>query len=138
MQKQEIYDFINCNQVAHLATTDGDQPRVRGMMLYSADESGIVFHTGPSKELYSQLLANPQVELCLNDWENQRQIRIMGRVELDEDLELKKKIVSERDFLQPWIEEHGYGLLAVFRVREARSCIWTMQTNFAPKEYIEL
>jgi len=49
LQKSQIFDLLNKNLVFFLATVEGTEPRVRGMMLYRADESGIIFHTGPQK-----------------------------------------------------------------------------------------
>jgi len=46
MTKQEVFEAISKSPAFYLATLDGDQPRVRGMMLYKADENGIIFHTG--------------------------------------------------------------------------------------------
>jgi len=43
MDKNEIFNLINQNPVFFLAITDGDQPRVRGMLLYRADESVLYF-----------------------------------------------------------------------------------------------
>ena len=48
MEEQKIYELINENLGFYLATMDGDQPRVRGMMLFRADKNGIVFHTASS------------------------------------------------------------------------------------------
>ena len=64
MQKEQIFEIINKNPVIFLATIEGSEPRVRGMMLYKADESGIVFHTGPHKDVYHQLMKNPNVQMC--------------------------------------------------------------------------
>ena len=49
MEEQKIYELINENLGFYLATMDGDQPRVRGMMLFRADKNGIVFHTASTK-----------------------------------------------------------------------------------------
>ncbi len=140
MNKTDIISFLNANPVFHLATVEGNRPHVRGMLLYSADENGIVFHTGKMKDLHKQLTENPRVELCFNngDFENLIQIRISGSVELVEDLELKKEIVRKRDFLKPWVDKAGYEPLAVYRMRKGIATVWTFATNFAPKEFIEL
>lgn len=45
MTKQEIYDLMNQNLGFFLATSEDDQPHVRGMMLFRANENGIIFHT---------------------------------------------------------------------------------------------
>lgn len=138
MNKDEIFELINRNPSCHLATVVDGQPRVRGMLVYSADASGIIFHTGTDKELHRQLQANGRVELCFFDGENRRQVRVEGSVELLEDLELKKEIVGKREFLKPWIEASGYELLAVYRVGKMAAASWTMETNFAPTVFNKL
>ncbi len=140
MDRNEIFAFINENQVCHLATSEDNVPHVRGILVYRADENGIIFHTGKFKDLYKQLIENPQVEFCFTnkDIQNLIQIRVSGRVELEEDLALKKEIVADRDFLKPWVEEKGYDGLAVFRLKNGKATIWTMATNFIPKIYIDL
>jgi uncharacterized pyridoxamine 5'-phosphate oxidase family protein len=57
---------------------------------------------------------------------------------LEKDLKLKDEIVSNRSYLKPIIAHHGYDALAVFRVQKMVATIWSMATNLAPKEYIEL
>jgi pyridoxamine 5'-phosphate oxidase len=140
MTKNEVLDFMNANPIFHLATVDGDKPHVRGMLLYRADENGIVFNTGKIKDLYKQLTANPNVEMSFTNgiFENLIQVRVSGKVELVEDLDLKKEIVQKRDFLKPWIDQVGYDALAVYRVRKGVATAWTMATNTAPKEYVQL
>ena len=66
MGKKHVFEIINRNPVMFLATIDGSEPRVRGMMLYKADESGIVFHTGPQKDVYRQIIENPNVSTKKN------------------------------------------------------------------------
>ncbi len=140
MNKKEIFEFLNANPVFHLGTIDGDRPRVRGMLMYSADESGIVFHTGKMRDLHKQLTQNPNVEMSFNNGstENLIQIRVSGAVELVEDLELKKEIVRKREFLMPLVEQMGYDFLAVYRLKNGTASIWTMRTNLAPKELVKL
>ena len=138
MDKKDILEFINSCKIFHLATVEGDKPHVRAMMLYRADEKGIIFHTGKTKDLNKQLCANPKVELCFNNFQKNIQIRVVGFVVPVESLELKKEIVSKREFLKPWIEEFGFELFAVYCVKSATATIWTFETNFAPKSYIEL
>lgn len=64
MTKKELFDAMNQNPVFHLATVEGKQPHVRGMLLYRADENGIIFHTSSAKEVYQQMISNAKVELC--------------------------------------------------------------------------
>ncbi len=140
MNKTEILAFLSANPVFHLATVEGSKPHVRGLLLYRADEKGIVFHTGKMKDLHKQLTANPHVEMSFNNgkFEDLIQIRVSGVVELIEDMDLKKDIVQKREFLKPWVDRDGYESLAVYRLKNGKAAIWTMKANFAPKEFIEL
>lgn len=140
MKRAEIIQLINTNPVFHLATVEDGQPRVRGMLVYRADEKGILFHTGTGKDVHRQLLANGAVELCFHDWQNNLQVRVRGTAEPVGDQALKEEIVNApgREFLKPWIEKSGYDLLSVFRVRDCQALPWTMESNFAPKEWVAL
>ena len=138
MTKEEILEFATQNPVCSLATIDGNQPRVRTIMLYKADENGIIFCTGRDKAVHKQLQANPAAELCFYNAEQGLQVRIEGAVEMLDDLELKKKVVEAFTFLKPWVESQGYEVMICYRLNNARAVTWTMQTNFEPKQYIQL
>ena len=138
MTKEEVLEFINKNPVFSLATTEGNQPRVRIIMLYRADKDGIIFCTGRQKAVYEQLQANPAVEMCFYNADDGRQVRIKGTVELVDDLELKMQIVEQFTFLKPWVESEGYEVLIPFCLKNGKAVTWTMETNFDPKQYIQL
>ena len=144
MTSKEIMELINSNPVIFLATAEGDQPRVRGMLLYKADESGIVFHSGTMKDVYGQVVANPKAELCFNDFKPGIQVRVNGELEIIDDNNLKDEICEHptRQFLRGWREngslEDFYNSFVVFRLKGGRATTWTMETNFAPKEYVQL
>ncbi len=55
-----------------------------------------------------------------------------------DDLELKKKIVEAFPFLKPWVESQGYGVMAPYRLKKGKAVTWTMETNFDPKQYIQI
>lgn len=144
MNKTEILELINKNPAFHLATVEGDQPHCRGMFLYRADENGIVFHTGTMKDLYSQISKNPKAELCFNDLQNGVQVRVSGTLEDIDDKAVKDEVAAHptREFIRKWqaagIFKDFYKEFKVYRLKHGRAVVWTMATNFAPKEYIEL
>ena len=144
MKKQQIYEIINSNPQFFLATADKDQPRVRGMFLYRADEEGIIFHTGIMKDVYRQIENNPKVELCFFDQKTGTQIRVEGELENVEDNNLKDEIANHpsRAFLKPWIESGGlkdfYKSFIVYRLKKGKAAIWTIKTNFDQKERTQL
>ncbi|MDD2620783.1 MAG: pyridoxamine 5'-phosphate oxidase family protein [Syntrophomonadaceae bacterium] len=144
MKKEELFALMNSNPAFHLATVEDDQPRVRGMLLYRADENGIIFHTGTMKDVYKQIVKNPKVELCFNDFKNGVQLRVSGSLEIVDDRVLKEEITAHptRLFLKGWKEDGSmpdfYNELAVFRLCNGTANTWTMDRNFAPKENIIL
>jgi len=94
MDREEILAFLNANPSCHLATMEGDQPRVRGMFMYRAGEKGIIFHTGDFKSLYSQLKENKKVEICFSSPE--KQVRVEGVAEIIDDAKLKQEVLEAR------------------------------------------
>lgn len=145
MDKQQIFDFLNSNLAFYLATVDGNEPRVRAMLLYKADENGIVFHTGPFKEVYRQIVDNPNVQLCFYNPQQNTQIRVRGKLEMINDIALKKEIASHptRVFMQGWkanakTEEDFYNMFTVFSLPNGIANVWTFESNFKPKEDVAL
>jgi uncharacterized pyridoxamine 5'-phosphate oxidase family protein len=137
MNKAEILAFLNANRDCHLATVEGNKPHVRAMAIVKADENGIIIETGTFKDVYKQLSANPNVELCFNNYQQGIQVRVSGAVEVVDDLELKKEIVAQRPFLKQRVAEGGYEAMAVFRLKGV-AYVWTSQTASEPKTYIQL
>lgn len=138
MNEKEIYALMNANPVFHLATVEGDQPRVRGMLLFRADENGLIFHTASTKDVYTQIMNNPKVEMCFSG--NGTQVRVTGVLENVTDDELKEEIFNHpsRKFLQAWKEKGIDSLLQIFRMKNCEAIMWTMETNFVKKEPIQL
>lgn len=142
MTKYEIFEAITQSPAFYLATVEEDQPRVRAMLLYRADEEGILFHTAVKKDVYHQICNNNKVELCFSC--NGTQIRISGSLELIDDNSLKDEIVQHpsRGFLKAWKENGAfddfYKAIAVFRLKNGVAFPWTMDKNFSPKEFVQL
>ena len=133
MTSSEIWTFLNAHPACHLATLENGKPRVRGMLMYRADEQGLLFHTGIGKALAKQVQNGAPAEACFNSPE--LQVRVSGTAQIVDDLELKKEIVAARPFMQPWVAQHGYGLLVVFRLVQCEAATWTMASNFEPTTY---
>lgn len=138
LSKEEILKLINENPAFHLATMDGDQPRVRGMLLFRADENGIIFHTASTKDVYAQIMKNPKAEMCFQC--KGVQVRVTGTLELLNDDSLKEEIFNHptRKFLQAWKENGIDGLLQVFCMKNPTAVLWTMETNFDEKQPVKL
>ena len=138
MVKEELFQIMNENPVFHLATMDGAQPRVRGMLLYRVDEQGIIFHTASTKDVNQQIQKNPKVELCFQG--QGIQIRVSGVLEQVQDDKLRDEIFAHptRKFLQAWKAQGIDGLLQIFRLKNGEAVTWTMETNFEEKKPVQL
>ena len=92
MSKEEIFQQLNSHPAFHVATVEDDQPHTRAVLLYRADENGIIFHTARSKDLFSQIEKNPKAEFCFAC--DGVQIRISGELTILDDNNLKDEIVN--------------------------------------------
>jgi pyridoxamine 5'-phosphate oxidase len=137
MTKAEILAFINANKDAYMATVEGNKPHVRGMGIVKADENGIIIQTSTRKNIYKQLSANPNVELCFHNAKQGVQVRVSGAVEPVDDAGLKNEIMAMRPFLKKEVEKGVYGAIAVYRLK-GTAHVWTFATNLDPKTYIQL
>jgi pyridoxamine 5'-phosphate oxidase len=136
MDKKEMLAFITANPAACLGTVEDNKARVRGMQTYRADEKGLIFYTSKMKDVFKQIVKNPEVEVCYFAKDFQVQVRVRGKIEIIEDLALKKEIVEKRPFLKPMYEKN-YDGLGVLRLK-GKATTWSMQNMAAPKTFIDL
>ncbi len=138
MTKEEMFALMNKTMTMQLATVEGDQPHVRGMLLYKADESGIIFHTGDFKDVYRQIQANPKAEICF--FNEGTQVRVKGVLVQDDDPKLREEIYAHpsRKFLQSWKESGASFQFIVFRMIHCEATSWTFADNFSKTEWTKI
>lgn len=136
MNRDEILAFLNANPSCHLATMEDDQPRVRGMFMYRADEKGIIFHTGDFKSLYAQVKGNKKVEICFSSPD--KQVRVEGVAKITDDTKLKQEVLEARPWLKPLMGQRGEDALIIFRITDCKATVWTMETTLEPKTFVSL
>jgi uncharacterized pyridoxamine 5'-phosphate oxidase family protein len=97
-----------------------------------------MFNMESPKDVYNQLLKNPETELCY--YANGVQIRVSGRMEQLTDLTLKKEIVEDRPLFLPGLEKEGWDYVGVFILRHGKATVLKipLPTPGAPKNYIDL
>jgi uncharacterized pyridoxamine 5'-phosphate oxidase family protein len=64
---QEVHDFLKKAGTYYLATTEGDQPRVRPFGTIDLFEGKLYIQTGKVKDVAKQIKANPKVEISAFD-----------------------------------------------------------------------
>ena len=140
MDFNDCIKFANEIPVCYMATMDGDQPRVRALGFWFADETGFYFQIGSVKDVYHQLKKNNKVEACFwqpNEESTGIMMRVEGEVEFIDIPELKRKVLEDRPFLKEFGLTVDHPGLIIFRIAHGKVYFWTMETNFEPKFYIE-
>ena len=130
MTRSEILAFINANPVFYLATSVNNQPFVRAMRIYRADDNGIIFNTSNKKSVCRHLLANPVTESCFCNEQDGVEVRIRGKAVPVTDPDMRAAIVADAPVLAPHILDDGPGGLAIFRIEDARAKVWKMDEAF--------
>lgn len=138
MNIQDCIRFSNENPICYLATVEGDQPRVRALGFWFADETGFYFQTSTIKEFTNQLCRNPKAEVCFYKHEGAigTMLRIAGKVEFVDDLKFKEKVLKDRPFLASFGITVNSPKLVLFRITHGEAHFWTMENNLKPKEMI--
>jgi uncharacterized pyridoxamine 5'-phosphate oxidase family protein len=130
MAFQDCIQFASENPVCYVATMDGDQPRVRGFLLWLADENGFTFIGLSPKRVSSQLKANPKVEVCFYnnpaELSGAKQMRVTGEVEFLEDQETLDKAYETRAFLDDLAGRSIRPFVEVFRISSGEAHFWTL------------
>jgi uncharacterized pyridoxamine 5'-phosphate oxidase family protein len=97
---QEVYDFLKKCNTYYLATIEGDRPRVRPFGTVDLFEGKLYIQTGKSKDVSTQMRANPHIEICAFDGESGRWIRVQASVVNDDRREVKQHMLDAYPTLQ--------------------------------------
>jgi len=130
MDKKEMLDFITKNPTAYMATVEGNKPHVRAMGTYRADENGIIFAMQSPKDVYKQLVKNPETELCYHA--GSVQIRVSGRMQQLTDMALKKEILEKRPFYKPGVDKDGWDYVGAFILKKGKATVMDMKGPPSP------
>jgi pyridoxamine 5'-phosphate oxidase len=125
---QDCIKFANDTRTCYLATTEGDQPRVRPMGMWLADKTGFYFHTESVKALSKQLNANKKVELIYHA--PPKVMRVSGKIKFIDDMAMRAQVLKDRPFLKGLgIKGPEDPLLVMFQVYTGEAFFWTMADN---------
>jgi uncharacterized pyridoxamine 5'-phosphate oxidase family protein len=89
---KEVYEFLKKAGTYYLATTEGDQPRVRPFGTAHIFDKKLYIQTGKKKPVSQQMKKNPKIEICaMNEgsW-----IRIQAVAVEDDRVEAKESMLD--------------------------------------------
>jgi uncharacterized pyridoxamine 5'-phosphate oxidase family protein len=139
---EDCIQFMEKTPNGFLATVEGEKPHVRPMTAWLADKSGIYFYTSLVKPLVSQLMANSNVEIAFHQPgitpDMGTVLRIAGRIELVEDMNVRKKLYTTFT----WLKQIGTGTpdsptIVVFRIPCGHFNFWTWENNVSPGPWVQ-
>jgi uncharacterized pyridoxamine 5'-phosphate oxidase family protein len=110
---------IRADRFPHLATIDGDQPRLRPVSPVRTDGFIVYIANLRSYHKTAEIAANPNVELCYLD-EHHDQVRLTGVAEVVTDRLLLKEIWDANPLLRQYLGSIDNPELIVYQVRPAR------------------
>ena len=105
---EKVHKFLDEAKVYYLSTLDGDKPRCRPLGLHSLRDGKEYFGVGEFKEVYKQLVKNPNCELVAlkgGEW-----IRINGKAVFEKDYVLAEKILEDNKFLKDMYSKNNWKL----------------------------
>jgi uncharacterized pyridoxamine 5'-phosphate oxidase family protein len=110
---------LRADRFPHLATVDGDQPRVRPVSPVRTDGFTVYVANLRRYRKTEEIAANPKVELCYLD-ANHDQVRITGRAEVLADPVLLQGIWDANPLLRSYLGTPDNPELVVYRIRPER------------------
>ena len=109
---EEVYNFLKECGVYYLATVEGDQPRVRPFGTAEIFEGHLYIQTGKKKNVYKQIMDNPNVEIC--GFNNGKWIRISGKLISDDRIEAKKYMLDKNPDLRNMYDENDDNTIVLY------------------------
>ena len=131
---------IRADRFPHLATIDGDQPRLRPGSPVRTD--GFVVYVANLRSYHktAEIAANPKVELCYLD-DHHDQVRLTGVAEVVTDRGLLQEIWDANPLLRQYLGRVDNPELIVYLVRPTRVRFmkeWALDYHEVPFESVGL
>jgi len=119
---KEVIDFLNEAQTFYIATMDGDQPRVRPFGVVNEFDGKLYIITGNKKKVFSQLMANPKVEISATV--GGRWIRLECEMVRDDRREAKTSMLEAAPNLRSMYSEDD-GVMEVLYMKNATATFYS-------------
>lgn len=116
---QRAAEIVKKIRFPMLATTDGNQPRVRPVSPVKTDGFTVYVANLKSYNKTGEIAANPKVELCYID-EDHNQVRITGEAEVVTDRKLLEEIWNSNRLLQHYLGSVDNPQLVVYKINPTR------------------
>ncbi len=111
---EDVYEFLKKKAPTYmLATVDAEgNPRVRPFGTVDLFEGKLYIQTGKKKDVYKQIVAHPEVEICA--WKGADWWRIAGELVPDERVEAKKHMLDAYPGLRKMYDENDDNTIVLY------------------------
>lgn len=127
---KRVCEFLKKAGVYYLATTEGDQPRVRPFGTVHIFEDKLYIQMGKVKNVSKQIAQNPKVEICA--FQDGVWLRVAGELVEDDRFEAKKAMLDAYPHLRGMYDEND-GNTQVLYFKDA---VATFSSFTAPAEEV--
>ena len=117
---KEILEFLKKCGTFYLATTDGEQPRVRPFGAVCEFEGKLYITTNNQKDVYKQMIKNPKTEI--SGMSGEKWLRLTAEAVRDDRREARKAMLDDNPVLRSMYNEDD-GITEVFYLRNAVAVI---------------
>ncbi len=127
---------VKADRFPHLASIDGDRPRVRPVSPVRTDGFTVYVANLRGYHKTAEIAANPHVELCYLD-DHHDQVRIEGIAEILSDRALLQEIWDSNPLLRNYLGSIDNPALIVYRIRPDRVRYmkeWALDYHDVPPE----
>lgn len=114
---QKVEDYLKQVDFFSVATVDGDKPKCRPLAFHLYLNDCLYFGTGTFKEVYKQLKANPNVEICACNGEGF--LRYYGRAVFEKDDTIAGMVLSKAPAMQKIYNKETGLKLGIFHLENA-------------------
>lgn len=122
----EVYEFLKAAKTYYIATTEGDQPRVRPFGTVDIFNGKLYIQTGKCKDVSKQMHINPKIEICAFD--GTKWLRVAATAVEDDNIEASRHMLDAYPELKSMYAA-GDGNNEVFYLTEATATF----SSFAEK-----
>jgi len=117
MNREQVISYIQQVHFGYLATVGADRaPRVRPVGIYNVYDGDLYFFTFSNTRKVAEMEHNPQVEVVWAKLEERSQVRIQGKVALEEDEAVQRRFREDNPMVARLLPEGAQHLFRLYRL----------------------
>lgn len=110
------YRFIRECGYFFLATSFKDQPKLRPFGMIYSNKKALYFATDKRKNVYSDLIRNPQIEMASYNVNTRKWIRVNGKAEVENSIMIRDEMIYKYPLLKQKFHDETEMFLVIFKL----------------------